>query len=132
MDLISIPEEEWTHSFTLPSHFNVSRTGTLSPATVTGLPLPLREEFQAPTDAFDGKVFVRFPRLDEGQLHVMGPAARLRCQPPLLDATTSFDSFWLPNHCIIGNNSLEKSRIQRTSQRTATTLRGLGSRAVSK
>ena len=130
MNLLSIPKEEWTHTFSLPSHFTVTETAELTRATIAGLPLPLREEFQTPQDAFGGKSFVRFNRWPLARLQVMGRVARLRSDEVLLDPTSPIDSFWLPDHCIVGASSLERAAMRRKMPSSSKSLRGVGAKSV--
>jgi hypothetical protein len=77
MNLINVPSASWTHAFSLPSHYTVGPTACeptvapydARPVRVTGLPLPLIEDFG---DAFEGKCFVRLPRRTPEQLHISG------------------------------------------------------------
>jgi hypothetical protein len=127
--LIRIPSSEARSRFALPSHFTVGPTAAEPSAPmlarrvwVKGCPLPLYEDFELHGDAFDGKSFVRFPLRNDTK--VMGCTARLRNEQP------PFDSFWLPHHCIVGNNSLEAERLQRSARLSAASLRGVGSSSV--
>ena len=113
-------------SFPLPAHFDVGPTKddpvrgafNLRRVQVRGLPLPLHEDFG---DAFGGKSFVRFPQRDIPAVH--GRSMRLRSQPP------AYDSLWLPDYCIRGNNSLEIQQRTRARPRTSPALRGLATSA---
>ena len=104
MNLINIPDREWTHSFGLPSHWTVGPTAcdpsrdavALKRVAVTGLPLPVREDFGP--DAFGGKCFVRLPRRTAADLHISGRVARYPWEQPVHGA----DSMWLPDYCVIG------------------------------
>ena len=67
--------------------------------------------------------FVRFRKQPPAK-SVMGPAARCR------NEEVPFDSAWLPHKCIVGHNSLEQMRVQRATQRSAASLRGVGATSV--
>jgi hypothetical protein len=72
-----------------------------------GTPLPCHEDFG---DAFSGKALIRFPGETPSSVH--GPTARLRRNPRL-----GSHSLWLPDHCIVGSNTLEWARESRRGQR---------------
>ena len=77
-----------SYGFPLPSHYIVGPTESqpfldpsfVRPATVSGLPFPMHEDFGP--DAFGGKVFVRLPRKTAEQLHISGRISRLRSEQP--------------------------------------------------
>ena len=98
-------------SFGLPSHFEVGPTAChpergvseVHRVNVEGNPLPIREDFTFRNDAFEGKSFVRFPRRNDAKAASTSyRTARLRSEE------MPFDSFWLPHHCVVGDNTLRK------------------------
>ena len=115
MHNVNIPSHKWTHSFLLPSHYAVGPTAcepaldasTIRQVPVTGLPLPVAEEFGP--DAFNGKCFVRMPRRTEQQTRISGRVARLRREQPSLGS----ESMWLPDYCIVSANTFEIVRQQK-------------------
>ena len=123
------------HGFYLHSHFDVGPTASspnrlsasINQVEVRGVPLASFEDFRVPADAFEGKAFVRFPRREgiKADRSVHGRAARLRCEP------MPFDSFWLPHHCIVGENMLRrvKEEMPRRAPSSAAHV-GSGSRSV--
>ena len=126
MNLINIPSSEWTHSFPLPSHYVVGPTlgepsldaCAIRRVAVTNLPLPLHEEFGP--NAFEGKCFVRLPKRTAKEVHVSGRVARMRSEQP------AFDSMWLPDYCIVGQNTLSVVAEERRKPKSAAALRGIG------
>ena len=80
MNLLSIPKEEWTHTFSLPSHFTVTETAELTRATIAGLPLPLHcDAREVPTQGLSRRSNQRSPPLPLEELafyHQRLPTAR--------------------------------------------------------
>lgn len=127
MNLINIPSSKWTHSFPLPSHYVAGPTVSepsldacaLRRVAVTNVPLPLHEEFGP--NAFGGKCFVRLQRRTAKEVHVSGRVARMRSEQP------AFESMWLPDYCILGQNSLSVAAEERRRKpKSAAALRGIG------
>ena len=133
--LVTVASSAPRYGFYLPSHFEVGPTAShphrgsadLHQVAVRGLPLPLREEFATPSDAYEGRSFVRFPRREgmaaDRRLH--GRAARLRCE------SMPFDSVWLPDHCIVGENTLRRLKEEAAVPKPPSAAHaGSGSRSV--
>ena len=130
MNLINVSSRKWTHSFALPSHYTIGPTvcnphldgNAIRRAPVTGNALPFAEDFSP--DAFAGKVFVRLPHLTE--LHVSERVVRYRFEQPEFGA----ESMWLPDHCIVGANTLEQVLEARNKVSTASLARSRRCRGV--
>ena len=132
--LVNFATSDPRYGFSLPSHFEVGPTQKephrgpfdLQAASIKDLPLPLREDFQHASDAFDGKCFVRFPRRTDQQMErpVSGRAARYRFE------AMPFESCWLPHYCVIGDNNLQLARLQRKVVRRSASLVGVGSKVL--
>ena len=54
--------------------------------------------------------YVRFPQR-ASEVRTASRHARLRCDPAPFDSQFG-GSMWLPNHCVVGHNSLEQARLQ--------------------
>ena len=82
--------------------------------------LPAYEEFG---DAYDGKYFVRIPR--GVAVPVPSRHARLRSEAPSLQ-----DSLWLPDHCVVGDNTLEVEKRTRFRPKKSVALLGTAAPSI--
>lgn len=117
-------------TYELPSHYELSATCQVQRVAITSS-FPTRDDFTRNGDAFAGKSFVRIPKLARG----VPPArpARLRRDVPryrderrAVGQPAAFDSIWLPDHCIVADNSLEVARLRWAPPRPSRVHVGLG------